>query len=140
MSMNYEDLKSEKGMTLVELIIVVVILGTLVAALGYQVIGKINPSKEKIAKIAISEFEGQLLLYSTEMGGYPSEGEGLEALVENTSGSVNWNGPYLKKLPTDPWNKPYVYRFPGSHGMEYDPCSNGVDGLESTEDDVCNWK
>ena len=134
--MNYEDINSEKGFTLVELIIVVVILGLITAAVGWKFIGTIDPSKEKIAKVAISDIEGQLLLFNTEEGSYPSEGDGLEALLGNQGTSQR----YLKKMPIDPWGKPYVYRFPGSHGLDYDLCSNGVDGVEGTEDDICNWK
>ena len=139
MSVNFEEYKSEKGMTLVELIIVVVIIAMLVAALGLTLRGKFSQAKEKIAQIAISEIEGNLDLYMIEVGNYPPEGIGLEALLQNPGDSPNWNGPYIKKLPLDPWQKPYIYRFPGSHGLDYDLCSAGADGIEGTEDDICNW-
>ena len=140
MSMNFKDLTSEKGMTLVELIIVVVILFMLMAALGWKLMGKINPAKEKIAGIAISDIGGALDLYMVEVGTYPNDGEGLAALLQNTGGSAVWNGPYLKKEPVDPWGKPYEYRSPSQHGLDYDLCSNGADGTEGTDDDICNWK
>jgi len=139
MSVNFEGRKSEKGMTLVELIIVVVIIAMLVAALGLGIRGRFGQAKEKIAQIAISEIEGTLDLYMIEVGSYPNEGEGLEALIENPGNSANWNGPYLKKMPVDPWNNPYIYRFPSQHGLDFDICSAGEDGTEGTEDDICNW-
>ena len=135
-----KDLKSEKGMTLVELIIVVVILTMLIAALGIGLTGKFGQAKEKIAQIEISKIEGQLNIYMLELGNYPDGSVGLEALVVNVNGSANGDGPYLKKIELDPWNNPYVYQFPSAHGMEYDLCSNGPDGAEGTEDDICNWK
>lgn len=140
MSENSVDFKSEKGMTLVELIIVVVIIAMLVAALGLGLRGRFSQAKEKIAQIAISEIEGQISLYMIDVGSYPDEGTGLQALLQNPGNSPNWNGPYLKKDPKDPWGKPYIYRFPGTHGLEYDLCSAGPDGIENTEDDICNWK
>jgi general secretion pathway protein G len=139
MSVNFEKFRSERGMTLVELIIVVVIIAMLVAALGLGLRGRLGQAKEKIAQIAISEIEGNLDLYMIEVGSYPSEGMGLEALVLDPGDSANWNGPYMKKMPVDPWQNPYIYRFPGSHGLEYDLCSAGPDGVEGTEDDICNW-
>ena len=140
MFVNFKGLKSEKGMTLVELIIVVVIIAMLVAALGLGLRGKFGQAKDKIAQIAISEIEGNLDLYMIEVGRYPSEGMGLEALMQNPGNSANWNGPYLKKMPVDPWGKPYTYRFPSQHGLDFDLCSAGADGIENTEDDICNWK
>jgi general secretion pathway protein G len=140
MSVNFENRKSEQGMTLVELIIVVVILAMLVAALGLTLRGKLGQSKEKIAKIEIAAIEGALDLYMVEVGSYPSEGEGLEVLRTNPGTSANWNGPYLKKMPSDPWQNPYLYRIPSQHGLDYDLCSNGPDGIEGTDDDICNWE
>jgi len=140
MSMNFGDRKSEEGMTLVEIIIVVVIIAMLVGVIGLKLGGKLGQAKEDIAKIAIADLEGSLLLYMVEVGNYPNSNEGLEALLENPGNSPNWHGPYLKKDPKDPWGNPYVYRFPGQHSPEFDLCSNGMDGVEGTEDDICNWK
>ena len=140
MSVNLEDRKSELGMTLVELIIVVVIIAMLVAALGLGLRGRFGQAKEKIAQIAIAEIEGALDLYMVEVGNYPGEAEGLEALRQNPGNALNWNGPYLKKSPVDPWQNLYAYRFPSQHGLDYDLCSNGADGVEGTDDDICNWK
>lgn len=140
MPVNFRDRKSEQGMTLVELIIVVVIIAMLVAALGLGVRGKFGKAKEKIARIEISKIDGALQLYMFEVGTYPSEGEGLEVLRRNPGNLSSWNGPYLQKDPKDPWGRPYVYRFPGTHDTDFDLYSLGADGIEGTEDDVGNWE
>ncbi len=91
----------------------------------------------------IENLSTTLDLYRLELGRYPSEDEGLEALVEQPSGVDNWNGPYLKKVDalTDPWGRPYVYLSPGEHG-EYDLYSlgkDGSDGGDGEDEDVTSW-
>jgi general secretion pathway protein G len=135
-----KDRRSEKGFTLIELIVVIVILGLLAAVVGPKIANKLSQSKDKITKIQITELEGALQYYSFEVGRYPTTAEGLEALVRNPGGSEAWKGPYLEKeLPKDPWGKPYGYRSPGQHG-EFDLFSIGADGIEGNEDDICSWK
>jgi general secretion pathway protein G len=131
---------SESGVTLIELIVVLVILGMLAAVVAPKVYEKLSTSKDKIAKIQITELEGALQLYSFDMGRFPDTSEGLDALVRNPVGNQSWNGPYLaKELPQDPWQRDYVYRHPGMHG-DFDLLSVGADGAEGTEDDICSWK
>ncbi len=131
--------KSEKGFSLIELIVVLVILGLLAAIVGPNVYNKLAKGKDQIAKIQIKELEGALQLYSFDMGRYPETGEGLEALIRNPGNSDSWRGPYLAKaLPKDPWGRPYMYRSPGQHG-DFDLFSYGADGVEG-EDDICSWK
>ena len=140
MNMKFEDRGSEAGVTLIELIVVLVILGMLAAVVAPKIYDKLSTSKDQIAKIQITELEGALQLYSFDMGRLPDTGEGLDALVRDPVGNQSWNGPYLaKEMPKDPWQRSYVYRFPGVHG-EYDLLSLGADGAEGTEDDICSWK
>jgi general secretion pathway protein G len=137
---NPDERRSEKGFTLIELIVVVVILALLAAVVGPKIAGKLSQSKDKVTKIQITQLEGALQYYSFEVGRYPATAEGLEALVRNPGNSEAWKGPYLEKdLPKDPWGKPYVYRCPGTHG-DFDLFSLGADGAEGTEDDICSWK
>jgi general secretion pathway protein G len=141
MSENIENRRSEKGFTLIELIVVLVILGLLASVVGYQIMNKVREAKSRVAKIQITELEGALTAYSLDMGHEPSTAEGLEALIRNP-GSDSWNGPYLAKyevLPPDPWQHAYQYRCPGQHG-DYDIYSFGPDGTDGTDDDVCSWK
>ncbi len=140
MSAKKSERRSEKGFSLIELIVVLVILGLLAAVVGPKIAGKLSQSKDKIAKIQITELEGALQYFSFEMGRYPTTAEGLDALVQNTSNSEAWKGPYVEKgLPKDPWGKPYAYRSPGQHG-DFDIFSFGADGVEGTDDDICSWK
>ncbi len=135
-----DNRRSERGFTLIELIVVLVILGMLAAVVAPKIYDKLSTSKDQIAKIQITEFEGALQLYSFDMGRLPDTAEGLDALVRNPVGNQSWNGPYLsKELPKDPWQRGYVYRYPGMHG-EFDLLSLGADGAEGTEDDICSWK
>jgi general secretion pathway protein G len=134
-----EDRRSEKGFSLIELIVVLVILGLLAAIVGPQVADKLKTSKQRIAKIQISEFEQTMEAFNFDMARYPTSAEGLLALVQNPTGAESWAGPYLKKvLPNDPWGHQYLYRYPGQYG-EFDIYSAGPDGIEGNADDVCSW-
>ena len=136
----YEGGRSEKGFTLIELIVVLVILVLLAAVVAPKVFNKLAKGKDQIAKIQITEIEGAIQLFSFDMGRNPTTAEGLESLVQNPGNNDSWKGPYLAKaLPHDPWGRPYAYRCPGNNG-DYDILSFGADGTEGNEDDVCSWK
>ena len=133
-----------KGFTLLELLVVLVILGLLASLVGPQVIKQIGGSKIKTAALQIEEFGTALDLFSLEVGRYPGTEEGLEALIEKPSAARFWNGPYLKKkvIRQDPWGNEYIYRSPGEHGA-YDLISLGADnsdGGEGESADVVSWE
>ena len=105
MSENIESRRSEKGFSLIELIVVLVILGLLAAVVAPKLINKIGQSRDKIAKIQITEFESALQMYALDLGHLPSTDQGVLALAQNVEGSDTWNGPYLaKEMPVDPWH------------------------------------
>lgn len=136
----YEGGRSEKGFTLIELIVVLVILVLLAAVVAPKVFNKLAKGKDQIAKIQITEIEGAIQLFSFDMGRNPTTAEGLESLVRNPGNNDSWKGPYLAKaLPQDPWGRSYAYRCPGNNG-DYDLLSFGADGTEGNEDDICSWK
>ncbi len=144
MRLGLDDRKSERGFSLIELIVVLVILGLLAAVVGPRVYDKLARGKQQIAKIQIKEFEGALQLFSFDIGRYPSSAEGLDALIRNPGNLEAWKGPYLSKteLPRDPWGKPFVYRCPGQHG-DFDLFSYGPDGVEGGEGenaDITSWQ
>lgn len=135
--------KGEKGFTLMELLIVMVILGLLAALVGPKLFGKVGKAKIKTAKAQIALLETALDEFRLDVGRYPTTEEGLKALVENP-GIKGWDGPYLKKrkVPDDPWGNPYHYKCPGDHG-EYDLYSLGRDGKPggTGEDaDITSWE
>ncbi len=135
-------LSNEKGFTLVELLVVLVILGLLAALVGPQLFPKLGKGKQSAAKAQIELFGQALDQFRLDVGRYPTTQEGLAALVTN-SGIDKWEGPYLKKgLPNDPWGKPYIYTCPGNHG-EYDIVSYGSDGQpggEGEDKDIVSWE
>jgi general secretion pathway protein G len=120
----------QRGFTLLELLVVVVIIGLLVAYVGPKYFGQIGKSETIAARAQIEAFEKALDTYRLDIGRYPNSGEGLAALVTRPeSAGAAWNGPYLKKgVPNDPWGRPYTYRAPGTRGNEYDIVSLGKDG------------
>jgi general secretion pathway protein G len=135
--------REEKGFTLIELLVVMVIVGLLAALVGPKLFPKLGKGKQAAAKAQI-ELLGQALdQFRLDTGRYPTAQEGLNALVANSTGVENWDGPYLKKaLPNDPWGKAYNYHCPGTHG-EYDLFSYGRDGApggEGEDKDVASWE
>ena len=119
---------SERGFTLLELLVVLAILGLLAAFVAPQVLKYLSRAKSDSAHIQIQNIAGTLDLFRLDVGRYPTNAEGLTALVQRPAGLNSWNGPYMKdnKVPNDPWGHPYVYKIPGDHG-EYDLYSLGAD-------------
>lgn len=132
------------GFTLLEILIVLVILGLVAAVIaGPQVFKYLGTAKTQTAKVQLERVAGALDLYRLEVGHYPTQQEGLVALIEPQSRVANWNGPYLKKRENidDPWGRPLIYRIPGQHG-EYDLYTLGADnaaGGEGENQDVTSW-
>jgi len=130
-------MSSKKAFTLVELLLVVVIIGALAAMIVPRLAGRSEQAKIAIARTDVaSNIPLALDLYELDNGKYPST---LQALLVNPGGLKNWNGPYIKKAPVDPWGTGYMYRCPSSHGKDYDLYSLGPDGVEGN-DDVTSWE
>ncbi len=139
----YQIKKNQKGFTLIELMVVMIILGLLAALVGPKVFGKLGKGRKGATKTQIALFSGALDEFRLDVGRYPTTEEGLNALREKPANLNKWEGPYLPKaVPKDPWDNNYVYKCPGEHG-DYDLISYGGDsqpGGEGEDADVVSWE
>jgi general secretion pathway protein G len=124
-----------RGMTLIEILVVLVLIGVVLGVVGGNFIGKGEKAKADAAKIEMGQIGQTLDLYKLETGRYPSTQEGLQALIAAPPGVGNWNGPYWKKttVPKDPWGNEYRYASPGQNNSPYEISSYGADGKEGGE-------
>lgn len=131
----------KKGFTLIELMLVVIIIGILMAMVVPRFAGRSEEARRSVAKADIeANIPTALKLYELDNGVFPTTDEGLNALLSAPSSARNWKGPYLEKKPLDPWGNTYQYKSPGQHrSYDYDLYSLGRDGTESA-DDVVNWQ
>jgi len=135
--------KKQKGFTLLEIMVVIVILGVLASMVVPNLMG--NKDKADIQKVKsdIIALENALDMYRLDNSVYPSTEQGLEALVKEPSGepaprNYREDG-YIRRLPQDPWQNDYILNSPGEHG-KLDILSVGMDGEEGTDDDIGNWE
>ena len=132
-----------RGFTLIELMVVLLIIGTLAALIVPNVLGRADEARVTAAKTDISTLMQALKLYKLDNQRYPSAEQGLQALRSKPSGNPappNWK-PYVDQLPQDPWGRPYQYLNPGIYN-EVDVMSWGADGQpggEGTDADIGSW-
>ncbi len=108
---------ASRGFTLIELLVVLAILTLLAGIVGPKVLNQLGGAKSKTAGVQIADIEKSLDLFKLDVGRYPTQEEGLEALVKRPATAAQWAGPYLKgDLPSDPWGTPYKYSNPGPKG------------------------
>ena len=132
-----------KGFTLIELMMVVIIIGILAAMVVPRFVGRVGQAKIGVARADIATISQGLEMYEMENGMFPTTEQGLKALLEKPTTSPvpqNWASPYLKKDPIDPWQKTYQYRCPSQNNQDFDLWSLGQDGRDGTDDDITNWK
>lgn len=134
--------KLDRGFTLLELLVVMVIIGLLAGYVAPKYFAQVGKSEVKTAKAQIVSLEKALDQYRLDTGHYPTTEQGLAALFVKPGDEPKWDGPYLKKeVPADPWGKPYIYKQPGEHG-EFDLLSYGKDsrpGGSNEAADITNW-
>jgi len=132
-----------KGFTLIEVMVVVVILAVLAALIVPRVVGRTDEARAVAAKQDIAAIMQSLKLYRIDNSRYPTNAQGLEALVSRPTTEPqpgNWKS-YLDKLPKDPWGSTYLYLNPGVHG-DIDVFSLGADGQPGGADadaDIGSW-
>ncbi len=120
------------GFSLIELLVVMVIIGLLAALVGPKLFSNVDKSYVTAAKAQIKNLENALQQYRLENHKYPGSEEGLAALKPD----------FMKRIPNDPWDNPYVYRYPSEQGAEFDLFSYGKDGAQGGEGydkDIVNW-
>jgi general secretion pathway protein G len=125
---------TSRGMTLIEILVVLVLLAVIMSVVAGNYLGRGEKAKADAAKIEIGQISQTLDLYKLEVGRYPTTQEGLQALVSAPAGVTNWNGPYWKKqtVPKDPWGTEYKYTSPAANAP-YEIISLGADGKEGGE-------
>ena len=134
-------LHRRRAFTLVEMLLVLVILATLAAIVYPKVVGRGEQARVTAAQTQIAAFKTALDAYEVDNGYYPKGKNGLQDLVQKPRDAQNWHGPYLDKIPQDPWNRDYSYECPGkNNASSYDLMSAGADGQTGNEDDVTNWQ
>jgi general secretion pathway protein G len=133
---------ARRAFTLIELLLVLVILGVLAAVVVPKLVGRGEQARVTRAGTDIANLSTVLDTYETDNGHYPSNDEGLNALLEPPANvQSTWKGPYISQPPMDPWQHPYIYRFPGAHNPRgFDLSSMGPDGQEGTADDITSWQ
>ncbi|MEF7612418.1 type II secretion system major pseudopilin GspG [Aquincola sp. MAHUQ-54] len=132
----------QRGFTLLELLVVMVIIGLLAAYVAPRYFSQVGKSEVRSAQAQVAALRNALDTYRLDMGQYPSTEQGLAALTTRPDNAPKWNGPYLQKAaPPDPWGRPYGYKSPGEHG-EFDLFSYGKDGQPGGSGDaadVTSW-
>lgn len=126
-------LKQDEGFSFIEVVIAVGIVMLLSAGVGVVAVKQLDKAKQTTAKSQIGSFKLALETYRQDCGRYPTSEQGLEALWSKpvlSPVSDNWDGAYIeKKLPQDPWDKPYIYSVPGENGLPFTISSLGADGV-----------
>ncbi|MES2161410.1 MAG: type II secretion system major pseudopilin GspG [Pseudomonadota bacterium] len=135
--------RAAAGFTLLELLVVLVVMGMLAAILTPQVMNMMSGAKSDAAGLQIETLTTALNYYQIDVGAYPSQEQGLKALLQRPPEVQNWRGPYIRKEQhlLDPWRRPFLYQVPGRNGP-FDLTTLGADGKEGGEGenaDIGNW-
>ncbi len=144
-SLRAERSRRQRGFTLIEIMVVVVIIGLLAAVIVPQLMGNVDQARVAKARQDIQAIETALTMFRLDNSKYPTTDQGLKSLIQQpTDPSIrNWRpGGYVKKPSRDPWGNDYQYVYPGTHGTEYDLFSLGADGQpggENLDADIGNW-
>jgi general secretion pathway protein G len=127
---------AQRGMTLVEIMVVVVIISLVTGVVGVAVLNRLEKARHEVALTQIKQISDALELYKLSMRNFPSTAEGLQALVTPKGGEK----PFMNSIPKDPWGQDFVYVYPGTHNPQgFDIMSYGADQVQGGADDIGNW-
>jgi general secretion pathway protein G len=136
--------RGQAGVTLIEMLVVVVIIGLFVALVAPNLWRNVDKANVTKARAQIDSLMTALGTYKLDTGLFPTTEQGLQALRTKPADAALWNGPYMDKdIPKDPWGHDYIYKFPGDHGDGPDIISLGQDGQPGGEGfaaDIVSWK
>jgi general secretion pathway protein G len=122
--------RSSGGFTLIEMLVVLTIISLIIGLVGPRVLGYLAESRIKAARLQIESFGSELDLFYMDVGRYPTDTEGLGALITRPDDAEVWNGPYIKggQVPVDPWGHAYQYHTVSDHTPPYDVNALGPEG------------
>jgi general secretion pathway protein G len=136
--------RSRRGVTLIEMLVVLVIIGLFAALVAPRLLNKSDTARVVAAKAQINSFMTAIGAYKLDTGIYPSTELGLQSLRTKPQNVNQWAGPYLPQdIPTDPWGNPYQYKYPSEKGDEPEIVSLGADGQpggEGINADIFSWQ
>jgi general secretion pathway protein G len=139
-TLNYKKLRKKhknKGFTLIEMLVVVLILAILAALIVPRVVNRTGDAKKAKAQSDVATLSSLLQQYRVDTDTFPTSEQGLNALRVAPSGVNGWRGPYTsKELPADPWGNEYVYESPGQNNEDFVIISYGADGAPGGEGDA----
>lgn len=122
------DVPRERGFTLLELLVVILIIGLLTGIVGPRFMAQVSRSEITTARAQMDALDKALQSYRIDTGRFPTTAQGLKALVTQPADDPRWRGPYLQgDVPADPWGTPYQYRTPGTQGRDFELLSYGKD-------------
>jgi len=126
-----------RAFTLVEMLLVITIIGILAALVIPKMVGRSEQARQAAVRADISSIKTALDAFEVDNGYYPKS---LADLLQQPRDAKNWHGPYLDKIPQDPWGNNYEYVYPARHNASgFDLSSDGPDQKAGTDDDIGNW-
>jgi general secretion pathway protein G len=134
-----KNLRTSRGFTLMELVVVILIIAILATLVLPRLIGRTSDAKRAKAASDIAEMASLIQQYRIDTDQFPTTEQGLNALRVQPSGTTNWHGPYTSKdIPADPWGNEYVYESPGPDGQDFLITSYGADGAPGGDGDAAD--
>lgn len=133
--------RCERAFTFIEIMLVVLIIGILMAVVVPRMVGQTKGAKIKAATASIRNIGVALGAFEVRAGRFPTTQEGLQALITKPSelSEDEWDGPYLQETPKDPWGQEFIFKSPGEVSQDYDLISKGPDKQENSSDDLANF-